>query len=56
NYNQPDAGSVALNRILSQSGSEIRGRINANGHVVLINSPGYRVSGIIFWHKTLHFT
>uniref|UniRef100_UPI00322197C1 two-partner secretion domain-containing protein n=1 Tax=Marinimicrobium locisalis TaxID=546022 RepID=UPI00322197C1 len=40
NYNQPDAGSVALNRILSQSGSEIRGRINANGHVVLINPHG----------------
>lgn len=40
NYIQPSAGSVALNRILSQSGSEIRGRINANGHVVLINPHG----------------
>lgn len=37
---QPGADSVALNRILSESASDIRGRINANGHVVLVNPRG----------------
>uniref|UniRef100_UPI0032219BDB two-partner secretion domain-containing protein n=1 Tax=Marinimicrobium locisalis TaxID=546022 RepID=UPI0032219BDB len=39
-YLQPGRDAVALNRILSQSASNIRGRINANGHVVLINPRG----------------
>ncbi|WP_444993987.1 hypothetical protein [Aliikangiella sp. IMCC44359] len=37
---QPDANSVALNRILDQNPSEIHGRINANGHVILLNPYG----------------
>src|SRR5690554_2355636 len=37
---QPGASSVALNRILSDSASDIRGQINANGHVVLVNPRG----------------
>lgn len=40
NFLQPDTSSIALNRILSQSGTEIFGRINANGHVVLVNPNG----------------
>ncbi|WP_051235241.1 filamentous hemagglutinin N-terminal domain-containing protein [Marinimicrobium agarilyticum] len=39
-YLQPGRDAVALNRILSNSASNIRGRINANGHVVLINPRG----------------
>ncbi|MDH5258759.1 MAG: filamentous hemagglutinin N-terminal domain-containing protein, partial [Gammaproteobacteria bacterium] len=39
-FNQPNASSVALNRILSASPSEIMGRINANGHVILSNQNG----------------
>jgi len=37
---QPGANSVALNRILGQSPSEIHGRINSNGHVILLNPYG----------------
>ena len=37
---QPSHSSVALNRILSNRGSEINGSINANGHVFLINPNG----------------
>ncbi|MGH8294288.1 MAG: beta strand repeat-containing protein, partial [Steroidobacteraceae bacterium] len=37
---QPSRTSVALNDILSQSPSQIFGRIDANGHVVLINPNG----------------
>lgn len=40
NFLQPGASSIALNRILSQSGSQILGQINANGHVVLVNPSG----------------
>ncbi|MFT6422470.1 MAG: filamentous hemagglutinin family protein, partial [Thalassolituus sp.] len=37
---QPDTSSVAINNILSNSGSNIAGMINANGHIVLVNPNG----------------
>jgi|GEM_PF-6201755 len=37
---QPGQSSVALNRILGNKGSEILGRIDANGHVILVNPRG----------------
>jgi filamentous hemagglutinin family protein len=40
NFRQPSANSVALNRILDQKASEVFGRIEANGRVVLFNSNG----------------
>src|SRR5262245_47976963 len=39
-FNQPGASSVAVNRILDQKPSEIFGRIDANGRIVLFNSNG----------------
>ena len=39
-YIQPDINSVSLNRILSSGGSEIHGRIDANGQVILVNPHG----------------
>ncbi|MDH5178372.1 MAG: filamentous hemagglutinin N-terminal domain-containing protein [Gammaproteobacteria bacterium] len=39
-YIQPNRSSLSLNRILSNSASEIRGRIDANGQVILINPHG----------------
>jgi len=40
NYDQPGVSSIALNRVLSNNGSEILGQINANGQVVLVNPNG----------------
>jgi filamentous haemagglutinin family N-terminal domain len=40
NFVQPGQSAVALNRILSNNGSEILGRIDANGHVILVNPHG----------------
>ena len=37
---QPDASSIALNRVLSHSGSEIHGQIESNGQVILVNPNG----------------
>ncbi|PUA26878.1 MAG: hypothetical protein B0W54_20865 [Cellvibrio sp. 79] len=37
---QPSSSSVALNRVLSNRGSEILGRIDANGQVMLVNANG----------------
>ncbi|HMY40648.1 MAG TPA: filamentous hemagglutinin N-terminal domain-containing protein, partial [Marinagarivorans sp.] len=37
---QPNSSSIAFNRILSNKGSLIQGRIDANGQVVLINPNG----------------
>ncbi|HMY38523.1 MAG TPA: filamentous hemagglutinin N-terminal domain-containing protein, partial [Marinagarivorans sp.] len=37
---QPNSSSIAFNRILSNKGSLIQGRIDANGQVVLINPHG----------------
>ncbi|WP_234418561.1 two-partner secretion domain-containing protein [Dongshaea marina] len=39
-FKQPGSGSVALNRVTGQSPSQILGRLNANGHVMLINPSG----------------
>ena len=39
-YIQPDSSSISLNRILSHNGSEIHGRIVANGQVILVNPNG----------------
>jgi filamentous hemagglutinin family protein len=39
-FNQPSSKSVALNRILDQNPSQIFGRIDANGQVVLVNPNG----------------
>jgi filamentous hemagglutinin family protein len=37
---QPGQSAVALNRILGNNGTEILGRIDANGHVILVNTRG----------------
>ncbi|MDH5650229.1 MAG: filamentous hemagglutinin N-terminal domain-containing protein, partial [Gammaproteobacteria bacterium] len=39
-YIQPNRSSISLNRILSNTASEIRGRIDANGQVILVNPHG----------------
>ncbi len=39
-FNQPSASAQVLNRIFDQSASQIFGRINANGHVYLMNPNG----------------
>ena len=39
-YIQPDSSSLSLNRILSHNGSQIHGRIDANGQVILVNPNG----------------
>ncbi len=39
-YIQPNSSSISLNRILSNSASEIQGRIDANGQVILVNPNG----------------
>ncbi|MDZ4263026.1 MAG: filamentous hemagglutinin N-terminal domain-containing protein [Pseudomonadota bacterium] len=39
-YLQPNQSSISLNHILSNSVSEIRGRIDANGQVILVNPNG----------------
>ena len=42
-FNQPNAASVALNRIIGQNPSQIFGSLTANGQVMLVNP-----SGIVF--------
>jgi|GEM_PF-2291479 len=37
---QPSSSSIALNRVLSNSGSQILGRIESNGQVMLVNPNG----------------
>jgi filamentous hemagglutinin family protein len=39
-YVQPNSSSISLNHILSNSGSTIQGRIDANGQVILVNPNG----------------
>ena len=39
-FNQPSSKAVAFNRILDQNPSQIFGRIDANGQVVLVNPNG----------------
>jgi len=43
-FNQPNAGAVTLNRVVTPNPSQIAGRIDANGQVVLENQ-----SGVIFY-------
>jgi filamentous hemagglutinin family protein len=45
NFVQPSAAAIAVNRIFDTNGSQILGRINANGQVYLINP-----NGILFGH------
>ncbi|HCM48842.1 MAG TPA: hypothetical protein DIS98_15540, partial [Colwellia sp.] len=40
NFLQPDASSVAINRVSGANPSQIHGQLNANGQVFLINSNG----------------
>lgn len=40
NFNQPNANSIALNRIIGHDASQIYGALNANGKVFLINPNG----------------
>lgn len=40
NFEQPGASSIAINRVLSSTPSEIFGHLNANGQVWLINPNG----------------
>ncbi|GFE87641.1 YDG domain-containing protein [Steroidobacter agaridevorans] len=40
NFTQPNAASMALNRVVSSDPSEILGQLNANGQVWLINPNG----------------
>ena len=39
-FNQPDANSVALNRVVGTDPSVIQGRLSANGQVFLLNANG----------------
>ncbi|MFF7058899.1 filamentous hemagglutinin N-terminal domain-containing protein [Achromobacter spanius] len=39
-FHQPDANSIALNRVIGTDGSKIMGQLNANGRVFLINPNG----------------
>ncbi|HEU5059195.1 MAG TPA: filamentous hemagglutinin N-terminal domain-containing protein, partial [Kofleriaceae bacterium] len=39
-FRQPSASAIALNRVLGTSGSEIYGRLSANGQVFLLNPNG----------------
>ncbi|PXX75625.1 filamentous hemagglutinin family N-terminal domain-containing protein [Pseudomonas sp. LAMO17WK12:I10] len=39
-FHQPGSQSIALNRVLGTNGSDIQGRIDANGKVFLINPNG----------------
>ncbi|NOX43619.1 MAG: filamentous hemagglutinin N-terminal domain-containing protein [Gammaproteobacteria bacterium] len=40
NFHQPNQTSIALNRILDSNPSQIHGRINANGQIILANPNG----------------
>ena len=40
NFVQPSSSALAVNRILDSNGSQILGRVNANGQVYLINPNG----------------
>ena len=43
-FNQPSASAVALNRVAGPDPSQIAGRIDANGQIILMNQ-----SGVIFY-------
>src|SRR3546814_2919381 len=40
NFNQPGVTSIAINRVLGDSASNIFGNLNSNGNVFLINTNG----------------
>jgi len=40
NFNQPNAASVTLNRVIGNEASVLQGALNANGQVFLLNSNG----------------
>ena len=40
NFNQPNASSVTLNRVISSDPSSIFGKISSNGQIYLINPNG----------------
>src|SRR3546814_5070059 len=40
NFNQPGATSIAINRVLGDSASNIFGNLNSNGNIFLINTNG----------------
>ncbi len=40
NFHQPNSGAIALNRVLGSDGSQILGKINANGQVWILNPNG----------------
>ena len=40
NFNQPNASSITLNRVIGNEASVLQGTLNANGSVFLINSNG----------------
>lgn len=39
-FNQPSASAIALNRVIGTNGSEILGRLSANGQIFLVNPNG----------------
>ena len=39
-FNQPNAGAIALNRVLGQNASHISGALSANGQVFILNPDG----------------
>ncbi len=41
NFNQPDSGSIAINRIYQSDPARIFGALNANGRVYLLNQNGF---------------
>ncbi|MFA6094973.1 MAG: filamentous hemagglutinin N-terminal domain-containing protein [Candidatus Paceibacterota bacterium] len=45
NFQQPDASSITLNRVLGNEKTVINGALNANGQIFLINS-----NGVLFSH------
>ena len=45
NFNQPNASSITLNRVIGNEQSVLQGALNANGRVFLINSNGILFTG-----------
>ena len=45
NFAQPNASSVALNRVISQDATQIFGSLTSNGKVFLLNPNGISLGG-----------